>query len=75
VDVRLPQLGMTMHEGTIVRWLKQIGDRVVEGEPLAEIETDKVTVEVTAPGSGVLSSIEAEPGVTVPVLTRIAVID
>lgn len=75
IEVRLPQYGMSMHEATILSWLKQVGDRVVEGEPLAEVETDKLTVELPAPASGVLASIEVEPGTTVAVLDRIATIE
>jgi pyruvate/2-oxoglutarate dehydrogenase complex dihydrolipoamide acyltransferase (E2) component len=74
-EVRLPQFGMTMHEATISLWLKKVGDQVVQGEVLAEVETDKVTAEVEAPASGVLASIDAEEGATVPVLARIAVIE
>lgn len=75
VEIRLPQYGMTMHEATIVGWLKVIGDQVVEEEPLVEVETDKLTVEVLAPASGVLTAIEAEAGATVEVLARIGTID
>jgi 2-oxoglutarate dehydrogenase E2 component (dihydrolipoamide succinyltransferase) len=75
MEVRLPQFGMMMHEGTIVGWLKEFGDQVSEGEPLAEVDTDKVTVEVPAPVSGRLVSIDAEPGTTVPVHARIASIE
>ena len=75
MDVRLPQYGMTMHEATIVRWLKDVGERVEEGEPIAEVETDKMTVELEAPAAGVLASVEAAAGVTVAVRERVAVID
>lgn len=75
IEVRFPQYGMTAHEGTILGWFKQVGDHVSEGEPIAEVETDKVTVEVPAPASGVLSSIDAEVGTTVAVHERIATID
>lgn len=73
-EVRLPQYGMSMHEATILSWLKQVGDQVQEGEPLAELETDKATVELPAPASGVLATIEAQAGTTVAVLARIATI-
>jgi pyruvate/2-oxoglutarate dehydrogenase complex dihydrolipoamide acyltransferase (E2) component len=75
IDVRLPQYGMTMHEATIVRWLKAVGDHVVEGEPIAEVETDKMTVELEAPLTGVLSRIDATSGMTVAVRERVAVIE
>ncbi len=74
-EVRLPQYGMTMHEGTIVSWLKDVGDPVAEGETIAEVETDKLTMEVPAPVSGVLSRIDVEPGTTVAVHARIALIE
>lgn len=64
-----------MHEATIVRWLKDVGERVEEGEPIAEVETDKMTVELEAPAAGVLASVEVTAGVTVAVRERVAVID
>jgi pyruvate/2-oxoglutarate dehydrogenase complex dihydrolipoamide acyltransferase (E2) component len=73
-EVRLPQSGMTMHEATIVEWLKGVGDPVGQGEILATAETDKVTVDIESPVSGVLSVILAEAGSTVPVLDVIAII-
>ena len=65
---------MTMHEATIVSWLKEVGEASSEGEPIAEGETDKMTVEIESPASGVLSAIHAEAGSTVPVLDVIAII-
>jgi pyruvate/2-oxoglutarate dehydrogenase complex dihydrolipoamide acyltransferase (E2) component len=73
-EIRMPQSGMTMHEATIVEWLKGVGDPVSEGDVLATAETDKVTVEIESPVSGVLSAIHAEAGSTVPVLEIIATI-
>jgi pyruvate/2-oxoglutarate dehydrogenase complex dihydrolipoamide acyltransferase (E2) component len=73
-EVRMPQFGMTMHEATIVSWLKKVGDPVDQGELLATADTDKVTVEVESPAAGVLSAIYAEAGSTVPVLDVIAII-
>jgi 2-oxoglutarate dehydrogenase E2 component (dihydrolipoamide succinyltransferase) len=67
VDVRLIQFGMAMQEGSVLAWLAEIGDAVVEGEPLVEIETEKATAEVPAPASGTLESIVAEPGALIPV--------
>jgi len=75
VEVRIPQFGMTMHEATIVSWHKEVGDPVAQGEAIAELETDKVTVELEAPVSGVLSAIHAQPGSTVPVFDLVALID
>jgi pyruvate/2-oxoglutarate dehydrogenase complex dihydrolipoamide acyltransferase (E2) component len=74
-DVLLPQYGMSMHEATIAAWLKNVGDPVTAGEAIAEIETDKVTAVVEAPVTGVLASIHAEPGITVAVFERIAIIE
>lgn len=74
-DVILPALGMAQDNGTIVRWLKNEGEQVKKGEPIAEIETDKATVEIEAPASGVLAAISAAAGETVPVgqvIARIA---
>jgi len=67
VEVILPQMGLTMEEGTIRRWFKGAGDTVEEGEPLLEITTDKVDVEVQAPGSGTLIAVLAEEGATLPI--------
>ena len=65
--VIMPKFGMDQEEGTVVRWLKQEGDNVEKGEPILEVETDKVNMEVEASSTGVLSGITADPGVTVPV--------
>jgi pyruvate/2-oxoglutarate dehydrogenase complex dihydrolipoamide acyltransferase (E2) component len=66
-EVRLPQLAETQVEGKVTAWLKQPGDRVERGEPLVEIETDKVNSELESPVSGVVAEIVAETGSTVPV--------
>src|SRR5438105_2671816 len=66
-QVILPALGMAQETGIIVRWLKAEGDEVTKGEPLAEIETDKATVEIEAPASGVLANITGAVGVEIPV--------
>ncbi len=73
-EVVLPNLGMVMEEGTIVRWLKQEGDEVAEGDVLLEIETDKAVVEVESPGTGVLRAIIVQEGATVPVSTVIGLV-
>ncbi len=70
--VKMPQLGESVHEGTIGKWLKQPGDRVEKYEPLLEVISDKVDTEVTATESGVLLSIEVPEGQTVPVGTVLA---
>jgi 2-oxoglutarate dehydrogenase E2 component (dihydrolipoamide succinyltransferase) len=66
-EIRVPQLGESVTEATIGKWFKAQGDAVKADEPLVELETDKVTVEVPAPAAGVLSSIAAQPGQTVNV--------
>ncbi len=75
VEVKLPQLGESTFEGTIGRWLKQPGDRVERFEPLVEIITDKVNVEMPAPQGGVLAKILIPEGQTVPVGTPIALME
>src|ERR1700712_3816108 len=65
--ITLPQLGESVHEGTIGKWLKQVGDTVEEYEPLVEIITDKVNAEVPSPISGTLSAILVQEGETVEV--------
>src|SRR2546421_10426220 len=66
-DVILPALGMSQETGKIVQWLKAEGEQVAKGEPLAEIETDKATVEIEAPADGVLAHVSATAGDDVPV--------
>jgi 2-oxoglutarate dehydrogenase E2 component (dihydrolipoamide succinyltransferase) len=74
VDVTVPQLGETVAEATVTRWLKRVGEPVREGEPLFEVATDKVDTEVPAAAGGTLSEILVAEDQTVPVGTRIAVI-
>ncbi|HKF38045.1 MAG TPA: dihydrolipoamide acetyltransferase family protein [Ktedonobacteraceae bacterium] len=66
-QVILPALGMSQDTGIIVRWLKAEGEEVAKGEPLAEIETDKATVELEAPASGILAQVSGAAGVEIPV--------
>jgi pyruvate dehydrogenase E2 component (dihydrolipoamide acetyltransferase) len=75
VDVIMPQMGESIFEGTITRWLKKPGDRVERDEPLFEISTDKVDAEIPAPSAGVLREIKVTEGQTVPIQTVVAVID
>ena len=75
VDVVMPQMGVSVSEGTITRWAKQVGDTIAADETIVEISTDKVDTEVPSPASGVVREVLAEEGETVPVNTRIAVID
>jgi len=74
VDVTMPQLGETVTEGTITRWLKRVGDHVDADEPLFEVSTDKVDSEVPAPTGGVVTEILVAEGETVEVGTRLAVV-
>jgi pyruvate dehydrogenase E2 component (dihydrolipoyllysine-residue acetyltransferase) len=75
VDVIMPQMGESIFEGTITRWLKKPGDHVERDEPLFEISTDKVDAEIPAPSAGVLKEIKVTEGQTVPIQTVVAVID
>src|SRR5438874_4111651 len=73
-DVVMPQMGESIAEGTIVRWIKKVGDQVDRDEPLFEISTDKVDAEIPAPAAGVVTEIRHKEGETVPVNTVVAVI-
>src|ERR1700754_1665554 len=66
-DIRVPALGESVTEATIGQWFKKVGDAVAADEPVVELETDKVTIEVPAPAAGTLESIAANPGDTVNV--------
>jgi 2-oxoglutarate dehydrogenase E2 component (dihydrolipoamide succinyltransferase) len=72
IDVPMPQMGESIAEGTLSRWLKKIGDAVKRDEPLFEISTDKVDAEIPAPSAGVLAEILVQEGQTVPVQTVVA---
>lgn len=74
-NVILPKSGMGIDEGVITRWFKAAGERVVQGEPLVEVETAKAMQEIEAPASGTLVSILIAVGETAPVNTAIAVIE
>ena len=73
-DVVMPQMGESIAEGTIVRWIKKVGDSIDKDEPLFEISTDKVDAEIPSPGAGVLLEIKVKEGETVPVNSVVAVI-
>jgi pyruvate dehydrogenase E2 component (dihydrolipoamide acetyltransferase) len=75
IDVVMPQMGESIFEGTITKWLKKPGDKVERDEPLFEISTDKVDAEIPAPAAGVLREIKIGEGQTVPIQTVVAVID
>src|SRR5512135_3365774 len=74
-DVIMPQMGESIFEGTITKWLKKPGEPVQRDEPLFEISTDKVDAEIPSPASGVLKEIKAQEGTTVQVNTVVGVID
>ena len=74
-DVIMPQLGFDMQEGTIQHWIKQEGDHVERGDTLAEIETEKVTLQVESYATGTLAKIIRQEGETVPVGDKIAEIE
>ena len=73
-NVVMPQMGESIAEGTIVRWIKKVGEAVDRDEPLFEISTDKVDAEIPSPGAGVLTEIKVKEGETVPVNSVVAVI-
>src|SRR6201997_5377832 len=74
-DVIMPQMGESIFEGTIPKWLKKPGDKVERDEPLFEISTDKVDAEIPSPSAGVLKEIKVGEGKTVPIQTVVGVID
>src|SRR5271156_2359737 len=74
VDVIMPQMGESIFEGTITKWLKKPGEKVQRDEPLFEISTDKVDAEIPAPASGVLKEIKVTEGTTVGVNTVVGTI-
>src|SRR5919108_4786120 len=75
VDVLMPQMGESIAEGTLSKWLKKVGDEVKRDEPLFEISTDKVDAEIPAPAAGTLAEIKVQEGQTVPVQTLVAVLE
>src|SRR5215467_13434228 len=75
VDIVMPQMGESIFEGTITKWLKKPGDKVERDEPLFEISTDKVDAEIPSPSAGVLKEIKIKEGQTVPINTVVATID
>src|SRR5262245_45909411 len=75
IDVVMPQMGESIVEGTLTKWLKKAGERVERDEPLFEISTDKVDTEIPSPGAGVLSEVMVEEGKTVAINTVVARID
>jgi 2-oxoglutarate dehydrogenase E2 component (dihydrolipoamide succinyltransferase) len=73
-EVRMPQMGESITEGTIIKWLKKVGDNVQRDEPIFEISTDKVDAEIPSPVAGILSEIKVPEGATVTINTVVAVI-
>src|SRR5229473_8305638 len=75
IDVTMPQMGESVVEGTITKWLVKEGDTVAEDQPLVEISTDKVDTEIPSPGAGRIAKIVAEEGQTLAVGAKLAVIE
>ncbi|MCB1431312.1 MAG: lipoyl domain-containing protein [Alphaproteobacteria bacterium] len=75
IKVLLPQWGMGMSEGKIVKWLKAVGDQVAEDEPLAEVEAEKTSETLESPGAGKITEILVAEDETVPVRTVVAIIE
>src|SRR5215510_2835566 len=73
-EIVLPQWGMEMQDATVVRWLKQEGDSIQEGEPLVELETAKIATELESIASGVVAHILVPEGATVPIRTVLAIV-
>src|SRR5438270_5248088 len=73
-DVVMPQMGESVAEGTVVRWIKKVGDTVDRDEPLFEISTDKVDAEIPSPAAGVVSEIRVKEGETVAINSVVAAI-
>src|ERR1044072_1248771 len=74
-EIVMPQMGESIAEGTITKWLKKVGDHVERDEPLFEISTDKVDAEIPAPAAGTLTEIKFKEGETVEINTVVAVLD
>src|SRR6476469_5470662 len=74
-EVVMPQMGESIAEGTITKWLKKVGERVERDEPLFEISTDKVDAEIPSPAAGTLTEVRYKEGDTVEVNTVVAVLD
>ena len=74
IQVVMPQMGVSVSEGTVTKWLKQVGEPIARDEPLLEISTDKVDTEVPSPGEGVLAQVLVSEGQTVDVGTVLATI-
>jgi pyruvate dehydrogenase E2 component (dihydrolipoamide acetyltransferase) len=75
IPIEMPKLGYDMESGKVAAWLKKVGDRVERGDVIAEIETEKSTVEMEATSAGIIAEIVAEPGAELPVGQVIAYLD
>ena len=75
VDVIMPQMGESIQEGTVVRWMKKVGEKVKRDEPILEISTDKVDAEIPSPAAGVLAEIKIPEGKTVEIKTVLGSIE
>src|ERR1700736_3829946 len=75
IEVTMPQMGESVVEGTVTKWLVQVGDRVEEDQPLCEISTDKVDTEIPSPGAGQIAKLIAAEGETLPVGALLAMIE
>src|SRR5262245_38624300 len=75
VDVIMPQMGESIAEGTLTKWLKKPGEKVARDEPIFEISTDKVDAEIPSPSAGVLAEVKVQEGQTVPINTVVALIE
>src|SRR5215469_8183095 len=74
IEIKVPAMGESVTEATVARWFKKVGDNVARDEPLVELETDKVTVEVPSPSAGTLESIAVQSGASVEVGTILGAI-
>ncbi|MGZ6253724.1 MAG: biotin/lipoyl-containing protein, partial [Candidatus Binataceae bacterium] len=75
IEVMMPQMGESVVEGTVTKWLVKEGDRVQEDQPLCEISTDKVDTEIPSPGTGVIAKLIAAEGETLPIGAPLALIE
>ena len=75
VNVLMPQMGESIFEGTVTKWLKKVGEKVERDEPLFEISTDKVDAEIPSPSAGVLKEIKVNAGQTVQINTVVAILE
>ena len=75
IDVLMPQMGESIAEGTVSRWLKKVGDEVKRDEPIFEISTDKVDAEIPSPAAGVLTSITVKEGETVCIIEAMKILN